>query len=150
MFRAAVQRLFQNIYSTESLSITAYDSKKGVISNGLSGIFPSTFVQLINRSKNSILNWVLKLNLFMFFEFFFLFWKPLKYFSFYSPILYTFRFRSLQTCIKEDCMYFYRKIFSKFKKINLPKAENLGAVLKMNPSQEKVCNITIVLTLQLH
>ena len=32
-----------------------------------SGIFPSTFLQLVNGSKNSILNWVMKLNLFVFF-----------------------------------------------------------------------------------
>ena len=34
------------------------------------GIFPSTFPQLVNSSKNSILNWVMKLNFFMFFSFF--------------------------------------------------------------------------------
>ena len=30
---------------------------------GLSGIFPTTFVQPVNSCKNSILNWVIKLNL---------------------------------------------------------------------------------------
>ena len=29
----------------------------------LPGIFPSTFLQTVNNSKNSILNWVIKLNL---------------------------------------------------------------------------------------
>ena len=45
----------------------------------ISGIFPSTFLQLVNGSKNSILNWVLKLNHFSCS-------KCLKYFLFYSPI----------------------------------------------------------------
>ena len=36
-----------------------------------SGILPSTFLQSVNGSKNSILNWVMKLNLFMFFLLFF-------------------------------------------------------------------------------
>ena len=36
-----------------------------------SGILPSTFLQLVNGSKNSILNWVMKLNLFIFFLLFF-------------------------------------------------------------------------------
>ena len=52
------------------------------------GIFPNTFIQPVNGSKNSILNWVMELNLFMFLLFFF-FEKPLKYFPFYSPILET-------------------------------------------------------------
>ena len=38
------------------------------------GIFRSTFLQQVNGSKNSILNWVMKLNLFMCF-FFLLFLK---------------------------------------------------------------------------
>ena len=37
--------------------------------------------------------------------FFFVLGKPLKYFPFYSPILLTLWFRSLQTCVKESCMY---------------------------------------------
>ena len=44
-----------------------------------SGIFSSTFLQPVNGSKNSILNWVLKLNLFISS-------KALKDFLFYSPI----------------------------------------------------------------
>ena len=45
--------------------------------NHMSGIFPSTFLQPLNSSKNSILNGVTKLNLLMFF-FFFVFETPLK------------------------------------------------------------------------
>ena len=47
------------------------------------GIFPSTFLQPVNSSQNSILNWVMKLNLLcvLFFE------KPLKNFPLCSPIL---------------------------------------------------------------
>ena len=59
------------------------------ISTPSPGIFPGTFLQLANSSKDSILNWLMKLNLFMFF-FFFVFETPLKYFSFYSPIFLLF------------------------------------------------------------
>ena len=41
------------------------------------GIFPSTFLQPVNGSKNSILNWVMKLNLFMCT----FFWKAFEKFS---------------------------------------------------------------------
>ena len=47
-----------------------------------SGIFPSTFLQPVNGSKNSILNWVMKLNLFMFFFLFVFFKHPWKIFYF--------------------------------------------------------------------
>ena len=70
----------------------------------LPSIFPSSFLQLVNSSKNSILNWVMKHILFMFF-FFFVFETPLEDFPFYSPMLPTLWFRCLQTCIKESCMY---------------------------------------------
>ena len=65
----------------------------------LLGIFLSTFLQLVNGSKNSILNWVVKLNLFMcfFFEkplktqsfhmYFCFFWITLKKFPLNSPTL---------------------------------------------------------------
>ena len=44
-----------------------------------SGFYPSTFLQPVNGSKNSILNWVLKLNLFKFLQvFFFFFFKCLS------------------------------------------------------------------------
>ena len=68
--------------------------------NHMLGIFPSTFLQPLNGSKNSILNGVTKLNLLMFF-FFFVFETPLKDFPFYSTILLTLWFRYLQTCMKE-------------------------------------------------
>ena len=47
----------------------------------LVGIFQSTFLQLVNGSKNSVLNWVMKLYLFMCFFFFFCFWNTLERFS---------------------------------------------------------------------
>ena len=68
-----------------------------------SGIFPSTFLQPLNGSK-SILNWVMKLNLFLCF-FIFLFLKhPWKIFLSIHLFL-TLWFRYLQTLIKEKCMY---------------------------------------------
>ena len=62
--------------------------------------FPSTFLQPVNSGKNSILNWVMKLNLFMCF---FLFLKNL--FLSYLPILLTLWFRYLRKRVKETCMY---------------------------------------------
>ena len=41
----------------------AHDRCNSYFHFGLSGIFPSTFVQPVNSRKNSILNWVIKLNL---------------------------------------------------------------------------------------
>ena len=35
--------------------------------NTIALVYPSTFLQLVNSSKNSILNWLLKLNLFNYF-----------------------------------------------------------------------------------
>ena len=54
------------------------------------GIFPSTFLQLVNGSKNLILNWVMKLSLFVFFVFF-CFWNTFERFS----ILFTYSSYSL-------------------------------------------------------
>ena len=80
-----------------------------------SGIFPSTFLQPVNGSKNSILNWVImKLNLFMLFLFFlFCFETPLKDFPFYSLILLTLCFRYLQTSINESFIYLSSHLFFK-------------------------------------
>ena len=61
------------------------------------GIFPSTSLQLVNGSKNSILNRVMKLSLFMCFFLFSVFETPLKDFPFYLPILLILWFRYLQT-----------------------------------------------------
>ena len=55
-----------------------------------SGIFLSTFLKSVKGSKNSILNWVMKLNLFMLF-FFYVFETSLKDFPFY----FTYSFYSL-------------------------------------------------------
>ena len=71
------------------------------------GIFPSTFLQLANRSKNSILNWVIKLNLFMCFFFFFL--KPWKIFHSINLLFLLFS----QVQIKESCMYLSSQRFFK-------------------------------------
>ena len=75
----------------------------------ISDIFPSTFLQPVNDSKKSTLNWVMKVNLFIcfFFE------KPLEDFPLDSPILLTLWLRYLQTCIKESCVYISSQMFFK-------------------------------------
>ena len=74
------------------------------------GIFPNTFLQLVNDSKNSILNWVIKLNLFMCFCSFFVFETPLKDFPFYSSILLTLWSKYYR---KESYMYLSSQLFFK-------------------------------------
>ena len=70
------------------------------------------FLQLVNGSENSILNWVtMKLNLFVVVFFFFCFETPLKYFPFYFHILLTLCFRYLETHIKESFMYVSSQLF---------------------------------------
>ena len=70
------------------------------------------FLQLVNGSENSILNWVtMKLNLFVVVFFFFCFETPLKYFPFYFHILLTLCFRYLETHIKESFMYLSSQLF---------------------------------------
>ena len=71
------------------------------------GIFPSTFLQPVNSSKNSILNWIIKLNLFMYIFFV----KPLKDFPVYLLILLTLWLRYLQTRTKANCMYLSCQLF---------------------------------------
>ena len=78
-----------------------------------SDIFPSPFLQLVNSSKISSLNWVMKLNQLIFFPSFFVFETPLKDFLYYSPIILTFWFRCLQTSIKESCLYLSSQLFFK-------------------------------------
>ena len=78
----------------------------------ISHIFPITFLQSVNGSKNPILNRVMKVNLFMCF-FLFVFQTPFKDFPFYSPFLLTLWFRYLQTHIKESCMYVFSQLFFK-------------------------------------
>ena len=68
-----------------------------------SDIFASTFLQLVKSSKNSILNWVVKLNLSMF-CFFLCFWNK-KHLTFW--------FKYLQTGIKEKSMYLSSQLFFK-------------------------------------
>ena len=51
-----------------------------VTSNKPSRFFPGTFLQLVNGTKNSILKWVMKLNLFMCFFSFLFFKYPWKVF----------------------------------------------------------------------
>ena len=67
------------------------------------GIFPSTFLRPVNGSKNSILNWIMKLS-----HVFFLFLVveiSLRDFPLYLPIILTLWFRYLQTCINKNCMF---------------------------------------------
>ena len=68
------------------------------------GIFPTTSLQPVNISKNSNLNWAMKLN-----------FSTCLFFLFpcYSPIHLTLWFRYLQTQIKESCVYFYGQLFFK-------------------------------------
>ena len=76
-------------------------------------IFPNTFLQPVNGSKNSILNWVIKLNLFMSF-FSFLFLKhPWK--IFHSILLFTLLFglNTIERPIKESYMYLSSQLFFK-------------------------------------
>ena len=75
------------------------------------GIFPNTFVQPVNGSKKSVLNLVMKHNLFMCFCLFTcLFsknsWKIFHFIHlFFLPFgLYKSAF-GLEKCIKENCMY---------------------------------------------
>ena len=72
-----------------------------------SGIFPSTFMQLVNGSKNSILNWDMKLDLFMLFL-----KKPSRiYYSIHLFFLLFLWFRWLQKRKKESCMYLSSQLF---------------------------------------
>ena len=59
-----------------------------------------------------ILNWVMKLNLCVFF-FFFVFETPLKDFQCFSPILLALWLRYLQTRVKESCMHLPSQRFFK-------------------------------------
>ena len=77
------------------------------------GIFPSTFLKPVNGSKNSILNTVIKFNLFTCLFFLFVFEKHSKDFPFYSPTLLTLWLWYLQTHIKESCMYLSSQLFFK-------------------------------------
>ena len=84
----------------------------------MAGIFPRSYLQLVNSSKNSILNWFMKLSIYLnisscVFFVFFVFETPLKDFLFYSPIIFTLWFRYLQTQIKESCMYLSHQLFFK-------------------------------------
>ena len=69
MFLAWFAQLFQYLNEICLRSIR-YEFHDGVKPNRL-GFYPTTFLQPVNGSKNSILNWVLKLNLFKFFQVFF-------------------------------------------------------------------------------
>ena len=72
-----------------------------------SGIFPSTSMQLVNGSKNLILNWDMKLDLIMLFL-----KKPSKiYYSIHLFFLLFLWFRCLQKRKKKSCMYFSSQVF---------------------------------------
>ena len=71
------------------------------------GIFPNTFLQLVNSGKNSVLNWVMKLNLF-------LIWfkkKPWTMFHSIHLFLLFLWFRYFQKHIKESCFYLSSQLF---------------------------------------
>ena len=80
---------------------------------GWSGIFLSIFLQPGNGSESWILNWVMKLHLFMCLFFFFVFETLLKDFPFYSPTLLNLWFRYLQTRVKESFMFLSSQLFFK-------------------------------------
>ena len=89
-----------------------------------SGIFPSTFMQLVNGSKNSILNWDMKLDLFMLFL-----KKPSRiYYSIHLFFLLFLWFRWLQKRKKESCMYLSSQLF----------LETLYKTLKFQEKSERV------------
>ena len=113
-----------NLFKGKTSTVTKLNSIKDFFQ---SRIFPSTFLQPVNGKKNSILNWVMKLNLFMCLQlnpFFFVFETSLKDFPFCSPILLTLWFRYLQTRIKKTCMYAQTQKFPEKSKKN-PFSSNL-------------------------
>ena len=61
--------LFSVITKNSNWEVLTKNSNWEVLTKN-SGFYPSTFLQLVNGSKNSILNWVLKLNLFKSLHFF--------------------------------------------------------------------------------
>ena len=105
----------KNIYlvTDDDLRLESFLWRTKVFLFILSGIFPSTFLQPVNGSKNSILNWVMKLSPFMCFYFYFLFLKHLERFS----ILFTYSSYPLVLIltnhIKESCMYLSSQLFFK-------------------------------------
>ena len=108
-----------------SFNFTWYSNQLDIVhyeNSGL-GAWQKLFVSdPLNCSKNSILNLVMKLNLFtfflslslFFFFFFFFFEKPLKYFcSIHLFFLLFLCFRYLQKCIKESCVYLSSQLLFK-------------------------------------
>ena len=77
------------------------------------GIFPSTFLQPVNSSRNSNLELSCEIQFLHVLFSFFVFETPLKDFSFYSSILLTLWFRYLQTHIEESCMYLSTQLLCK-------------------------------------
>ena len=85
MYICIYKSIYKSIYMSTYMSIYIYIYI-------YSGIFPSTFLQPITGTKNSIFNGVMKLNLFTCF-FYFVFETPLKDFPYSSPVLFTLWFR---------------------------------------------------------
>ena len=82
--------------------------------------FFQALLQPVIGSKNSILNWVMKLSLYMPIFFLFIFENPFKDFPFYSPIFLTFWFRYLKKRIKEiRCQALSHWTKQTVKKLNL-------------------------------
>ena len=77
----------------------------------VAGIFSSAFLQEVKSSYNSILNWVMKLHLFICMCMYIFSETPLKDFPFYLLILHTLRLRYLQAHINESYMYLSSQLF---------------------------------------
>ena len=75
-------------------------------------IFQSTFLQAVNSSKTSILNWDMKLNFFVFL-FLFCFWNTLETVFHSILTILTLWFRYLQTRLQESCLYISSQLFFK-------------------------------------
>ena len=101
----------------------------------LAGIFPSTSLQPVNGSKNSILNWVMKLSLFIEVFSFFVFKTTLKDFPFYSSILFTLWFRYLPSHIKESCIYLSSQLFLKTPNYEIPRKVKEKCISKQPADQ---------------
>ena len=101
--------------------------------------FSSTFLQLVNSSKNSTLNWVMKLNRFICS-------KSWKYFPFYSPIHLSGYFCNSQKCIFQwsgdlhfQNPYKYNELSNKqsVKKLNLWRKTAVGKSALINAWSQK-------------
>ena len=77
------------------------------------GIFPNTFLQPVNSSKSSILNWVMKLNLLMCFCFFLFLKHPWKIFHSILLFFLFFGLNTIERHIKESYINLSSQLFFK-------------------------------------